>query len=444
MLNVKDLTTGSLPRHICRLALPIMGTNFVQMAYSFTDMAWLGRLSSETVAAVGTVSVFLWMSHSLLYLNKTGSEVTIAQSIGRGDMAGARLYASHNTAMSILLGILLALVYLFAAPDLVGLYHLQAGVRSMALEYMYITLVGLPATFLVYSLFGVYNATGNSSVPFRILSLGLICNMVLDPVLIHWLGWGVSGAAWATVMSQYLVLIVFLWRLKRDRLLDSFPLFTRLYREQTWQIIKIGLPAAALNVLFALVTLYMGRLASSIGGHIGVATLTTGGQLEALTWNTAQGVTTALSTIVAQNYGAGFMVRAYRAYAWALYFTLGVGLLGMLYFVFAGENLFSLIVPDPNTYREGAIYLRISGYSQMFMMAEITTQGLFYGMGRSYLPATISIVGNGLRIPLALLLVSLGWGLEGIWWAISLSAMLKGLVALIALAFVRARLNKCP
>ncbi len=440
MLNVKDLTTGPLGTHLYRLALPIMGTSFVQMAYSFTDMAWLGRLGSEAVAAVGTVSVFLWIAQSLAYFNKTGSEVTIAQSIGAGQPAEARRYASHNTTLSIALGLLLALGYMAWAPELVDIYQLVPQVRALALEYMHIAVLGLPAVFLTSTLFGVYNATGNSSIPFRILSLGLVCNIILDPILIHLLGWGVAGAAWATIASQYLVLFIFLWQLKRrDRLLTLFPLVAPLLGQHTWRIIKIGLPAASLNVLFALVTIYMGRLASATGGHVGVATLTTGGQLEALTWSTAQGVTTALSTIVAQNYAAGLLERVYRAYRLALTFTLCVGLVGTLFFVLGGEALFALIVPDPATYQTGGVYMRISGYTQVFMMVEITTQGLFYGMGRSYLPAIISIGGNYLRIPLALYLIAQGWGLEGIWWAISLSALLKGCVALIALCIVRLR-----
>lgn len=439
-LSIKDLTQGSLLGHLYKLALPIMGTSFVQMAYNFTDMAWLGRLSSEAVAAVGTISVFMWIAQSVAYFNKTGSEVTIGQSIGRKALSEARRYASHNATLSIGISLLLGGVYYILAPILIGLYRPSPEVHDLALEYMHVVLWGLPAFFLTFTLFGIYNATGNSSIPFRILSLGLVSNMILDPLFIHTLGWGVAGAAWATIISQYLVLALFLYHLRvRDKLLSGFPLLTRLSWPHCWRIITIGLPAASLNVLFAIVAIYMGRLASTAGGDIGIAVLTTGGQLEALTWNTAQGATTALSTIVAQNYAAGLFSRLWRAYRLALSFTLSIGILGMLYFIFGGEDLFALIVPDLATYQAGGIYMRIGGYSQIFMMAEITTQGLFYGMGRSYLPAAISIVGNALRIPMALFFIHLGWGLEGVWWAISISSILKGTMALIAFAIVRYR-----
>ncbi|KGN68337.1 MATE family efflux transporter [Porphyromonas sp. COT-239 OH1446] len=443
MRQAKDLTVGSITRHLYTIALPIMGTSFIHMAYSFTDMAWLGRLSSKSVAAVGTISVFMWIAHSIAALTKTGAEVTISQSIGAGKSDEARHFASHCSTISILLGFVVALFFGLFANDLIDLYRVEADVHAEALVYMYITLLGYPIMFLSSMLFGLYNAVGHSSVPFRTLGLGLLLNMILDPLLIHVAGWGVAGAAWATVISEVVVSLIFLYQLRyRDRLFDDFPWLVRLRWQWVWRILKIGTPVAALNVLFAALAIYMGRMASSVGGHIGVATLTTGGQLEALTWNTSQGITTALCTIVGQNWAAGRLERVWQAYRRALGFTLTLGLLGGLFFIFWGEAFFSLIVPEPEAYYSGGIYLRISGYSQIFMMAEITTQGLFYGMGRSSLPAVISIAGNYLRIPLVLLFLSWGWGLEGVWWAISLSSMLKGLAALLSLLWLRKRMPR--
>lgn len=414
-----------------------MGTSFVHMAYSFTDMAWLGRLGNDEVAAVGIISVFLWIAHSMSHLTKTGSEVNIAQAIGRKNYDLARSYASHNAGLGLYVGLLWALSYVLLATPLIELYHPSALVSVLAHEYLYVIALCLPAIFFNNTLFGIYNATGNSYIPFVMLSLGMLCNIILDPIFIHLWGWGVSGAAWATVLSEYLVLILFVWRLRsRDKLLGNFPFFCKLQLGRSWEILKIGLPVASLNILFASVTIFMGRLASNAGGALGIAVLTTGGQLEALTWNTAQGATTALSTVVAQNYTAGQWGRVWEAYRKALYFTLSLGLVGMLYFIWGGAGLFSLIIPDDVTIKEGANYLRISAYSQVLMMLELTTQGLLYGLGRSYLPASISILGNLLRIPFGLFFISLGLGLSAVWWAISLSAMLKGLLALVLIVLV--------
>ena len=88
-------------------------------------------------------------------------------------------------------------------------------------------------------------------------------------------------------------------------------------------------------------------------------------------------------------------------------------------------------MPEQAAYEAGGIFLRIDGYSMIFMMLEITTQGMFYGTGRTIPPAIISISCNTLRIPLAIGLAAAGLGITGVWWAISLSSMLKGVVAFI-------------
>ena len=113
--------------------------------------------------------------------------------------------------------------------------------------------------------------------------------------------------------------------------------------------------------------------------------MTTGAQIESLTWNTASGVTEALTTIVGQNFAAGKLRRVYTAFCRALSFTLIIGVLGTILFVFWGEEIFSLIVPEEAAYKAGAVYLGIVGLSQAFMMLEITAEGLFYG-ARTHLP----------------------------------------------------------
>ena len=93
MQGTKNLTEGVISRQLFNLAMPIMGTSFIQMAYSITDMAWVGRLGSEAVAAIGAVGILTWMTNSISYLNKVGSEVSVGQSIGAQNVEDARGFA---------------------------------------------------------------------------------------------------------------------------------------------------------------------------------------------------------------------------------------------------------------------------------------------------------------------------------------------------------------
>lgn len=430
MLKTVDLTCGKISKQLKNLAIPIMGTSFLEMAHSFTDMAWLGRIGAKSVAAVGVVSVFLWIANAIALLCKTASEVTISQSLGGKDIVSTKIISGNNTTISLIIGSLVTIVFYMFMEDLLGIYSLAEDVYVLSVKYFTIANIGIPFVFLSMTFFGIYNASGNSGIPFKLFGIGLVMNIVLDPIFIFLFDWGVEGAAMATVLSHIFISLAFVYRMKcKDRLFGGFSIISILHKSIVLRIFKIGAPVALLNTFFAIITIFLGRFASLYGGHIAVATLTTGGQIEALTWNTSQGATTALCTFVGQNFVAGKTRRIIKAFRLAMLFTVSVGLLGMFVFVFFGYGIFSLIVPDLETALSGENYLMISGYSQVFMMAEITSQGLLYGLARSYVPAIVSVCCNTLRIPLALFfIINLSLGVSGIWWAISISSIMKGVI----------------
>lgn len=441
MQGTKNLTSGPIHRQLFNLAVPIMGTSFVQMAYSLTDMAWVGRLGSESVAAIGSVGILTWMTNSISLLNKVGSEVSVGQSIGAQNAPDARSYASHNLTLSLIISICWGLILFIFAEPIMQIYKLEPAITAKAVNYLRIVATAFPFIFLSASFTGIYNASGQSKIPFMISGIGLLLNMILDPLFIFGFGWNTEGAAIATWVSQATVLGLFIYRLKkRKEVLGGFAFFTKLESRFVKRIFKLGLPVAILNTLFSIINLFMARTASLYGGHIGLMTLTAGGQLEAIAWNTSQGFSTALSAFVAQNYAAGKNDRVLGAYATTLKMTAVFGTFCTLLFVFWGSELFSLIVPDPQAYKAGGVFLRIDGYSMLFMMLEITTQGLFYGTGRTIPPAVISIGFNTLRIPLAMLLASIGMEITGVWWAISLTSIAKGITSATWFAVLKRRI----
>ncbi|MDR1883027.1 MAG: MATE family efflux transporter [Prevotella sp.] len=443
MHGIKNLTVGPIKRQLFNLALPIMGTSFVQMAYNLIDMAWIGRLGSESVAAIGAVGILTWMTSSLSLLNKVGAEVSVGQSIGAQNAGDARLFASHNLTIGLLLSLCWGMaLFLFAWPIL-GFYRLEASITAKAVTFLRILTFGCPLVFLASSFTGIHNAAGRSRITFLIHGIGLIVNILLDPLFIFVFDWGVAGAACATCLSQGLVVALFVYHLRyKSRLLGGFPFFVRLKARYTKRIFRLGLPVALLNVLFAFINLCMGRTASLHGGHIGLMTLTTGGQIEGLAWNTSQGFSTALSAFTAQNYAAGRKERIRGAYHATLAMTALFGTFCTLLFLFYGGEIFSLIVPEREAYLSGGVFFRIEAYSMLFMMLEITMQGLFYGTGRTLPPAIISISLNLLRIPLAILLSSTSLGLTGVWWAITLTSMAKGLSAFLWFRLLQKKILK--
>lgn len=439
--GINNLTEGNITARLVKLALPIMATSFIQMAYNLTDMFWVGRIGSEANAAVGSVGMFTWMSASFSLMCKVGSEVCIGQAVGKREYDEARLFASHNVTLALVVSLTWAvLLFAFAVP-LISIYELSPSISADAVSYLRIVAFGIPFIFLASAFTGIYNACGRSTIPFYVSGTGLVANMLLDPLFIFGFGMGTDGAAIATVLAQILVVVLFIIQMRsRDKLLGNFKLITRLAKLPTLRVVKIGAPVALFNSLFAFANMFVCRIASLHGGHIGLMTFTTGGQIEAITWNTSQGFSTALGAFTAQNYAAGRGDRIIKAYKRTLAMTSLFGIAGTVLFIFFGQELFSVFVPEEAAYVSGGEFLRIDGYSQLLMMLEIATQGVFYGIGRTVPPAIISIGGNYLRIPLALWLVSF-MGVDGIWWAVSISSMLKGIVLFVWLMAIRKKVS---
>ena len=438
MKGIKNLTEGPILRQLFMLAMPIMATSFIQMAYSLTDMAWVGRLGSEAIAAVGSVGILTWMSSSLSLLNKVGSEVSVGQAIGMKDESAARCFCTHNLTLSLLLSLLWGFVLFAFASPIIGIYELAPHIAHEATNYLKIVSTALPFVFLSAAFTGIFNAAGRSNIPFRINGIGLVINMILDPLFIFVFDLKTNGAAWATWIAQACVFLLFVYQLKAKNILwNNFQFFGQLKKEYTTRIIKIGFPVATLNALFAFVNMFLGRTASTVGGHLGLMAMTTGGQIEAITWNTSQGFSTALSAFVAQNYAAQKVHRVMKALKSTLFMTFIFGLFCTFLFLFYGNNIFAIFVTEKEAYEAGGLFLRIDSYSQMFMMLEIAVQGVFYGMGRTIPPAIISITFNYLRIPMALLFVSFGWGLAGIWWSVCITSIVKGIIILCWFLFIK-------
>lgn len=203
--------------------------------------------------------------------------------------------------------------FFFSVP-IVEFYELKSHIADNAVNYLRIVSTAFPFVFMSAAATGIFNASGRSKIPFTINGIGLAINMILDPLFIFVFDWKTDGAAWATWIAQACVFFFFVYQLKYKQILwEEFRFFGKLKRIYTTRIIKIGLPVACLNTLFAFVNMFLGRTASTVGGHIGLMAMTTSGQIEAITWNTSQGFSTALSAFVAQNYAARRINRVMKA-----------------------------------------------------------------------------------------------------------------------------------
>ena len=139
-----NLTDGKIRGTLVKLALPIMGTSFIQTAYNLTDIIWLGRLSTEAVAAAGTAGFFLWFASSLIMIAQVGVGVNVAQCNGRGDLESSKKYISNGFQLDFLIAVTYALFLFVFRHQIIGFFNLRDGhVIKMAVEYLTIISAGI-------------------------------------------------------------------------------------------------------------------------------------------------------------------------------------------------------------------------------------------------------------------------------------------------------------
>ena len=434
MKNRNDLTKGNITEKLVKLAVPVMGTSFVQMAYNLADMAWIGRLGGLEVAAVGTAGFYAWLSFGFMILAKIGTQVNVAQNVGRDDYKKAGRYSTAGLQAVIVIGIIFAITVLVFKESLIGFFNINDDyVNRLAIEYLSIIVFGLIFNFINEVFSGIIIGAGESKVPFKINAAGLGINIIIDPILIFGLfgmpELGVRGAAIATAASQFIVTLIFIRHIyKAQYPFFEFNIFKRFYMKEIIENAKIGLPVSIHSLLFTFFTMGLARIIA-VWGPIPVGVQRVGGQIESITWRTSEGFSSALSSFTGQNYGANEKERVKKGYFSSLKIMTVFGFFTTLLLIVFAKPIFRLFIPEKQALTIGIEYLRILGLSQILMSLEIMTQGAFAGFGKTIPPSVVSIVFNGLRIPLAIFLsMETPLGLSGVWWSISITSMIKGII----------------
>lgn len=435
-----DLTEGSISGKLVKLALPIMATSFIQMAYNLTDMLWVGGIGSGALAAVGTAGFFSNLAAALTMIAKVGAEVKVSQSLGRKDEKATRNYIVSALQINIVLSLIMGMVVLLFRTQFLAFFQLKnIEVISMAKTYLGVIAVGMVITNLIPVFTAIFNGAGNSKTPFTINTIGLVANIIFDPLLIFGFGpipkMGVLGAALATIGSQGIVVTCFIISVARSKeKYFKFSIFKKPDFRAIKTICRLGIPSGVQNGLFTTFSILIARVIAG-SGEVAIAVQKVGVQIEAITWMTAGGFSTALSSFVGQNYGAKKYDRIKEGYKATILIASIVGILATLLLIIGGEAIFSIFIQEEDAIMLGKDYLRILGYSQLFMCIEITTVGMFNGLGRTYIPAAVSIILTGLRVPASMVLSSPDiLGIDGVWWSISMSSVLKG-IAIVAILY---------
>ncbi|UCH35008.1 MAG: MATE family efflux transporter [Armatimonadota bacterium] len=434
----RDLTTGSIPRHLVAFSTPMLAGSLLHTAYSLVNAFWVGKFLGTTALAAITVSM-----PAVFVLIAVAAGLTLATNIVIAQHYGARDWERLKSAVQtsiVLIGgssFVFLVVGEIVARDLLVAINTPAGVLPSAFSYMRIFLLGLPFGFGFFLLASMLRGIGDSATPvyFQTVSVGL--NIVLDPLLMFGLlglpALGIAGAAWASVIAQAVGVAALVAYIQVRKPLVT-PDWRRLRVEAStaWLLVRIGLPAMVQHSVVSVSLLVIVSFVSRFGENADAA-FGAGLRIDQVSFLPAITIGAAISTLAGQNIGAKRYERVHLVFRWGLLVSVVISLLITVVVISIPGVLLRAFLNEPEVIAIGVSYLRIVGITYVLYAVLFASNGVINGAGYTTWTTLISVIGLwGVRLPLAYILPRRMHDVRGIWWAMLLSV---GCSALLSLAY---------
>lgn len=416
-----DLTQGPITKKILLFALPLICGNLLQQMYNIADTWVVGRfLGADALAAVGSSYTLMTFLTSILLGLCMGSGAAISMQYGSRQEARMRRSVFQSFVLIGCLTLALNVVVYFGMDGILWLLRVPQEVVPLMREYLGIIFLGISATFLYNYFANLLRAVGNSVVPLVFLAVSSVLNVVLDLLCVLVLGWGVKGAAAATVFSQYVAGIgIGAYALVCAPQLCPKREDCRWDKQNLATILNLSVMTSVQQSIMNFGILMVQGLVNSFGTVV-MAAFAAAVKIDSFAYMPVQDFGNAFSTYVAQNYGAGKTDRIRKgvrsAAAVSALFSI---LISALVWWFAAPLMGIFIDPSQSEIiAAGVQYLRIEGAFYVGIGILFLLYGYYRAVNRPMMSVILTIASLGTRVALAYLLSATPLGVTGIWMSV--------------------------
>ena len=426
---------GSISKALLKLGIPIILINILQSAYQLTDAFWVGRLGAEQVAAVSVSMPVTFLVIAIGSGLAMAGAILSAQYMGAGQQDKVNHVAAQTMLMVTITATILGLIGYVLSPYFLTLLGVEDQVFGDALKFMHVSFIGVVFVF-IYAMFqALMRGIGQTKVPLYIVSATVLLNFVLDPLLIFgfgdFTGFGVMGAALATLITQSLAAAIGVWVFLRGRhgiqlKLSSF--------KPDWQYMKqaffLGAPGSVELSARAFGLIIMSFLVASFGTHT-IASYGVGSNILQMVMIPAMGLSMAVSTLVGQNMGARNPQRAAQitrlASLWGL---LGLTLVGVVAYLFAEYFVAFFIPDDESVIAGGAEFIRVMCLTWGGIGVQLCVVAAFRASGNMLNAMVVSLLSQCvIQFPAAYILSKhTSLGPQGIWCSFAITNVLVAII----------------
>lgn len=389
-----DMCSGPLFSKILIFSLPIMAMNILQLLFNTADMVVVGRFSGRSaLAAVGATGSLINLIINLFMGLSVGTSVVVAQDCGAGQPAAVSRSVHTSIAISIIGGLIVMVIGLALCEPLLNIMGTPEDIIGLSVLYMKIYFIGIPATMIYNFGAAILRAVGDSRHPMYYLIITGIIHVIFNLFFVIVLHMSVEGVAWATVISQYLsVLLIMNYLLKYDGAIRFIPKQMRIDINKLKEIVKIGLPAGMQGLLFSISNVLIQSAINSFGSTM-VASSSAASNVEGYIGTTMNAYYNAAISFTGQNMGAKKYDRidTIAKICTALIFATWIFLGGAT--VLFGRPLLGIYTSDTNVIELGMLRMKIMMVVYFSCGMMNVYPGLTRAMGYSILPMLITLVG---------------------------------------------------
>lgn len=408
---------GPLDREILALAVPALGALAVDPLVTIIDTAFVGRLGVVPLAALGIDASIFSLAFVVFNFLAYGTTPRVARALGRNDPAEAGRVAVQALVVAIGGGLVAAGLLITLAGPLVGVMGASGEVVAPAVEYLRIRALAGPAVLLVMAGHGVFRGHHDTRTPLLVtLALNAI-NLVLDPFLIFGLGWGLAGAAWATVAAQWTGAAGFAWLILGPRRTAMGVEIALPSPRDLVPFLRIGVELLV-RTLSLIATLALATAVAARIGTVAVAAHQVASQVWLLLALVLDSLAVAAQAMIARHRGAGDAVAARATGRRLLRWGVAVGLANAGVIALLRPWIPRFFTPDPAAIEAIDRVLPFVVAMQPLNALVFVWDGIFLGAERFRYLAVQMVVSAAVAAAILLLVVPLGWGLRGVWWGI--------------------------
>lgn len=430
MLTKIDFIGGNTRRCLMAMALPMIAAMFLNMAYNLVDSLWIGNLLGETAYAALTNSTPIILILTSVAMGSTnGVSILLSQAIGSKDKRKTESLIATSLIVAIVFSLLVTLILELCLPTILGALNTPAETYDMAYSYLTIYVLGYVAVYLYLYFTAVLRSFGNSMFQAIAMLVSTVLNAILDPIFIHFIGF--QGAAIATLLSQIVCLVFMVIYLKKKKLF--YLHITWFDKNDVLPLIQKAIPSVIQQSIPAISTTFLTRLVSTYS-ITAIAAYGITGKLETILFYPAMALNMVLTTIVGQCIGGQRTDRAKDYLKCALkYGCLLLAILSIVIVVFS-KQLSGFFVNSSDVADIVGVYFFIVGIGYLLNTITNSFLGVLNGFGKPAKSMVLMIFYYiVVRMPLAYLLSFLGFGLNGIWFAILISHICAAIASSVVL-----------